>query len=296
MKFKLALGALVTGFAMVAIVGFVALTHQGNSAAGISSVNHRRSVDLDSENDAMVAPDNTKPEADGIEARSRFTRQAALSRGTSEETRNPNFGHDMSCFTASSNNTIPAAHIKGHGHFKKPDGSSLLPGYHQRWRCSDIDYSQSHNPAAHNTHAFVDGGMCFNQTEKKIIVPKCGYYQVFSQILFEFKQNSPSDDSHTVVYHLLKFNRNCPSWEETPLAVMGRASVHPGNTTTTHTSDVIKLCKGGKIWVEIPENPLDCFPKGDDHATFMGAVLVAETTCHWPPDTTMSNEDHSHDE
>ena len=172
--------------------------------------------------------------------------------------------------------------------------AAILPGYQQRWRCADYDPSRSRNPGQ-NTHAFVDGGMGFNQTEKKLIVPTCGYYHVFSQILFQYEKRG---DFHTTIYHMLKFDRNCPSWEETPIAVMGRGSIRAGDTTTTHTSDVIKLCRGGKIWVEIPETQDrdSCFPKGDDHATFMGAVLVAETTCHWPPSTKMENVDHSHDD
>ena len=212
--------------------------------------------------------------------------------------------------------TIPAAHIKGHGKFQEPDGckpffccllapcpsscilctASNLPGYQQRWRCCDFD-PRLHNPGR-STHAFVDGGMSFNQTEKKLSVPKCGYYHVFSQILFEYDHEEVSNNNlHTTIYHLLKFDRNCPSWEESPITVMGRASIRNGDTATTHTSDVIKLCKGGKIWIEIPETQDDsCYPKGDDHATFIGAVLVAETTCHWPPATKMANVDHSHDE
>ena len=168
----------------------------------------------------------------------------------------------------------------------------MIPGYKQKWTCSDIDPRKPN----HLVHAFVDGGMSFDHLEKKLHVPKCGYYHISSQILFEYV--SSSDNGYANVKHLLKFMRNCEDWaEDNALLVMGLAAVHSGNATTTFASDIVKLCRGGTVWVEIPEtHNNNLYPRGDDHATFLTAVLVAETSCHWPPKTTMDNPDHSHDQ
>ncbi len=136
--------------------------------------------------------------------------------------------------------------------------------------------------------------MSFRHKRNRIYVPTCGYYHISSQILFEF--NAPSKKSHAQVSHLLKFMRNCHWTEDNAQLVMGVSSIHPGNTTTTFASDVVKLCEGGSVWVEIHEtHDVDLYPLGDNHATFITAVLVAETSCHWPPKTMMENSDHSQD-
>ena len=161
-------------------------------------------------------------------------------------------------------------------------------GYQQMWKCTEIQ-TQSHRPTV---HAFVDGGMCFNQTDKTLGVPKCGYYMVTSQILFSMDDQSLSESKS--VYHLMKFRRNCGSNSIDPtITVTGKSTVGPytenshAGVVTTFTSDVIKLCAGGKIWIEIPqwENGIPCCPTGDAQGTFITAILVRESTCHWPPDT-----------
>lgn len=161
----------------------------------------------------------------------------------------------------------------------------LVKGYQQRWQCCEYAITPSHN-----AHAFVDGGMIFNQTDKSLRVPTCGYYHVFSQIYYRIDPDTVSENSRSV-YHLLRFERNCSSWPDfTPVTVMGKTSV-TRDDTTTYTSDIIRLCAGGKIWVEIPDLPngVPCCPMGDEQGTFIGAYLVAETTCHWPPNIAMEN-------
>ncbi len=170
--------------------------------------------------------------------------------------------------------------------------ATSVPGYQQQWICSDMDPMHPHHPI----HAFVDGGMSFLHENNKLHVPTCGYYHISSQILFEF--DPKSRNGHTSVSHLLKFMRNCHWREDNAQLVKGVSSIHPGNVTTTFASDVVKLCEGGTVWVEIPETvDDDLYPRGDDHATFITAVLIAETSCHWPLTTMtmMENPDQSHD-
>ena len=96
----------------------------------------------------------------------------------------------------------------------------------------------------------------------------------------------------------MKIERNCPSWpDQSAITVVAKSSVGPfdghsgSGAVTTYTSDVIRLCKDGRIWVEISDsaNGVPCCPMGDEHGTFMGAVLVSPTSCHWPPNMEMEN-------
>ena len=173
--------------------------------------------------------------------------------------------------------------------------AEILVGYQQKWLCSEYE---NQNLRSRSAHAFVDGGMWFNQTDKSLYVPECGYYQVSSQILFSVPP--PLTKSKTV-FHLLKFERNCSSWQpSTAISVIGHSSLGPyddifqSGVTTTFTSDVVKLCRGGRVWVEIPDGPngAPCCPRGDEHGTFISAVLIRHTTCHWPPRMTMDNLNH----
>lgn len=158
--------------------------------------------------------------------------------------------------------------------------AQFVRGFQQSWEC--------YNP---NGHAFVDGGMIFNQTDKSIRVPRCGYYHVFSQIYYSI--NDPAVQGSTAVYHKLNFKRNCPGWPKySSMSVIGKSTVtENGVSTTTYTSDIVRLCTGGKIWVEIPDGPsrVPCCPVGDDKSTFIGAYFVAEAPCHWPPRIMLDN-------
>ena len=167
----------------------------------------------------------------------------------------------------------------------------LPPGYQQRWQCSEY---QNNNMRQKRVHAYVDGGMWFNQTDKSLYVPTCGYYYVYSQITFKCRPLSASK----TVYHSFKFNRNCPDWlDPLPLAIQGMSTIGPftdgtqAGSTTTYTGDIVKMCQGGRMWVEIPDGPngVPCPPHGDEQSTFMGAILIANTTCHWPPEMTLTN-------
>ena len=166
-------------------------------------------------------------------------------------------------------------------------------GYQQRWECTELQDGGSHGLKP-PVHAFVDGGMCFNQTDHTLGVPKCGYYLVTSQVLFSI--HSPLRESRTV-YHQMNFDRNCPgSYSTQSVKVIGKSTVgpfssdnHHAGVVTTFTSDVIKLCMGGKISLFIPDGPngVPCCPSGFPQGTFITAVLVRESSCHWPPDTTI---------
>ena len=170
---------------------------------------------------------------------------------------------------------------------------SVVPGYQQRWTCSDL-YNQ-HHPG--QQQAFVDGGVVFNQTDKSIYVPTCGYYHVYSQVLFRMSANPLT--SSVTIQHILKIRTNCSSPSDlTPIQLQAQASIASnqgenidGGIGTTYTSDIVFLCNGGRVWVEIPDGPngVPCCPQGEDTGTFMGLVLISRVPCsHWPPSITMS--------
>ena len=54
--------------------------------------------------------------------------------------------------------------------------------------------------------------------------------------------------------------------------------------TSTTAGEVVKLCAGGRIYIEIPESVPCCADGRAEQVTFFGAVLVAETNCDWPPE------------
>lgn len=171
----------------------------------------------------------------------------------------------------------------------------MVAGYQQRWQCNDV-YVSRHQV---QEQAFVDGGVWFNQTDKSIYVPKCGYYMIYSQVLFVMHERSLTDS--VTVFHNLKIKHNC-TWEsdEGPIQLQAKASIapydddnHDGGIATTYTADVVHLCGGGSVWIEIPDgaNGVPCCPRGEDSGTFLGLVLLANTPCSsWPPTITMTHE------
>ena len=167
-----------------------------------------------------------------------------------------------------------------------------MPGYQQRWKCNDV-YMESRHQV--QEQAFVDGGVWFNQTDKSIYVPKCGYYLIYSQVLFVMEHHTES----VTVFHNLKIKHNC-TWESDtgPIQLQAKAAVAPyttenpdGGITTTYTANVVHLCGGGNVWIEVPDgdNGVPCCPEAS--GIFLGLVLLADTPCtSWPPIITMTNE------
>ena len=161
-------------------------------------------------------------------------------------------------------------------------GQSYL-GYQQFWRCSEISMQGEPLSPGSTMHAFVDGGMRFDQVTKQLNFPACGYYYIYSQIHFKSCMHEP----RTVFYNL-NVKRNCNTvgmqMDNNKITIQGASSLANGTLATTYTGDVIKICKGGQMWVEIPDAAVPCHPWGDDSRTFMGAILVAPTAdCSWPP-------------
>ena len=132
----------------------------------------------------------------------------------------------------------------------------------------------------------MDGGMVFNQTDRRLYVPKCGYYYVSSQVFFQVAEIQTRS-----VRHNIKIDRNCPLGPQRVFSLQAQSSVGPGqrmnngvinrSASSTYIGEIVKICAGGKIWVEIPQQDAPCCPYGLN--TYLGAYLVAETNCRWPP-------------
>lgn len=127
--------------------------------------------------------------------------------------------------------------------------------------------------------------MVFNHANRKLYVPKCGYYYVSSQVFYRVTQSQTRS-----VQHNIKVDRNC--LEDGHSRVMNQrefslhtvTSVGAGNgkdrqDSSTYIGEIVKICIGGKIWVEIPQDT-PCCPYG--YNTYLGAYFVAETNCLWP--------------
>lgn len=197
-------------------------------------------------------------------------------------------GHP-SCDSTYGNNAVPAAHImagkQGIWEGPSPESGQNYNGYQQFWRCSVLSMPNE-PPSRVPMHAFVDGGMRFDQTSKQLHFPACGYYYIYSQISFKGCQHHP----RTVFYNL-NIRRNCTMVgvpDNNKITVQGVSSLVNGTWVTTYTGDIIKVCKGGVMWVEIPDAVVPCHPWGDQTRTFMGTVLIAPTEdCTWPPQHTL---------
>ena len=125
--------------------------------------------------------------------------------------------------------------------------------------------------------AYVSGGMWFQQQNKSLYVPKCGWYYVSSQIAFH------NNHSQTVSYHhTLKVDRNCDSARKLDLSLSGYTSVGPSTTSSTFVGDIVKICRGGRIYVDIPVQENSYGPLGSESKTSLTAHLVRESDCQWP--------------
>ena len=139
--------------------------------------------------------------------------------------------------------------------------------------------------------------MKFNQTDNRLYVPKCGYYYLSSQVYFKL-----SEMETKVVQHQIRVERNClePDYnsfhieglsavpavdEDTSNSQTGTRQIKRDVTTATYTGEIVKLCAGGRIYIQIPESVPCCADGRFEHITFFGAVLIAETNCDWPPET-----------
>lgn len=129
--------------------------------------------------------------------------------------------------------------------------------------------------------AFVSGGMWFYQKNNSLHVPKCGWYYVTSEIAHQ------SDGRHSQIYsHTLKIDRNCnstkDSYSHAAFTITGHLDKGSHGKTSTFVGDIVKICTGGHIYVEIPMAYNSCCPRGDESVTSLTAHLVAESDCTWP--------------
>ena len=141
-------------------------------------------------------------------------------------------------------------------------------GYQTAWIC------------ANKSDAFVDGGMYFNQKDQKLYVPTCGYYHVSSQIFFQSEYGREVNNN---IRHQIKIERNCSGSTSSNRVLLRSYSSLSGTSenvarSSTHISDVVKMCEGGTITVYIP-NDQPCCPIGRFQTTYLSAFLVSETSC-----------------
>ena len=144
-----------------------------------------------------------------------------------------------------------------------------IPGFETSWTC--------------NSEAFVEGGMNFIQEDDSLYFPKCGYYHISSQVLFQYRPTSTDSfnvkNKKLTVHHGVKVDSNCE--DSIPEYRYGYSSlVRVTNMeTSTYVSDIVKMCEGGSMRVFIPTFENLCCGQGDGMKTFFSAFLVQETDC-----------------
>lgn len=157
--------------------------------------------------------------------------------------------------------TLPAAHIKGSGNvWEVKDGN-----YVSQWDCNGSLQL-----------AYVSGGMWFQQEDKSLYVPKCGWYYISSQIAFQSRSRRTQTYTHT-----LKVDRNCNS-DRNAYSHSTFATAGSHTKTSTFVGDIVKICAGGRIYVNIPSAYNACCPRGEETVTSLTAHLVSESDCQWP--------------
>lgn len=128
--------------------------------------------------------------------------------------------------------------------------------------------------------AYVTGGMWFKQEDKSLYVPKCGLYYISSNIAYQNNGDETESYSHT-----LKVDRNCDS-DRNSYYQYGYATLEGSSSKTSiRIADIVKVCTGGRIYVNIPTSSNGCCPRGYEQLTSLTAYLVSETDCKWPVDT-----------
>ena len=83
--------------------------------------------------------------------------------------------------------------------------------------------------------------------------------------------------------HILKIDRNCGSSSDSYYhAGVSLAGARSLGLASTFVGDIVKICTGGRIYVEIPTQFNSCCPRGDESVTSLTAHLVGESNCSWP--------------
>ena len=140
--------------------------------------------------------------------------------------------------------------------------------YDQRWDCN-------------GSLAFVAGGMWFLQDENSLYVPKCGFYHVASDIAFQNNGREAKSYSYT-----LRVDRNCGTDRDTYYrrgnTVNAPTTGKLKSISSIHINDVVKICRGGRIYMTIPTETNACCPRGYSETTSLSAHLVSESDCQWP--------------
>jgi hypothetical protein len=152
--------------------------------------------------------------------------------------------------------------------------SFTVSGYQSFWVC------------ANRSGAFVDGGMFFSHKTRKLTVPTCGYYQVSSHVLFQSERTTTATvNAPKYVRHELIIKKNCNYAHESDTVILRSYSSLVSTSasygrTSTHIGDVVKMCEGGTILVNIPSDSSNpCCPYGRSQSTYLSTYMVTNTSC-----------------
>ena len=100
-------------------------------------------------------------------------------------------------------------------------------------------------------------------------------------LFFEWKVTFQiAGDESQEAFHKMITNHSCPSDQRLQTAtVLGHTSISQGtNEAASYVDQVVMLCAGGNIQVNIPDTAPCC---GEGKFSYINAFLVKETDCVW---------------
>ena len=103
----------------------------------------------------------------------------------------------------------------------------------------------------------------------------CLFFVFFLKVTFQI-----AEDESREAFHKMITNHSCPSDQRLQTAtVLGHTTISQGsNEAASYVDQVVMLCSGGSIQVNIPDTAPCC---GEGKFSYINAFLVKETDCAW---------------
>jgi len=120
--------------------------------------------------------------------------------------------------------------------------------------------------------------MEFSEEEQRLYLPKCGYYQISSQVLFQYHPDNNDDKEQThSSYHGVEIVSNCGSHGSQYLYSHANLEKKRFAKASTYISKIAKICEDGSMSIFIPTAKNRCCVDGSE--SHFSAVLIQETPC-----------------
>jgi len=128
---------------------------------------------------------------------------------------------------------------------------------------------------------FVRGGMNFSEEEQRLYFPKCGYYHVSSQVLFQYhEEDTPKPNKSQSAQHGIEIKSNCDTHGSQFFYSHANLEQKTFAKSSTYISGVAKVCEGGSMRVFITKADFNgCCVDGTGMMTHFSAFLIQKAPC-----------------